>query len=471
MVRILFFCIQFVLFYLTIIFFIENKSILTLAPKIILINWLIAEILTQKFDLQLYQQKTKYIFSSFFNSYYILIFLNFIVFCFFNFNYDILWITFTYIILELIVFYFIIRFQLKNYKKPVNNSIAKHEQNDLIIDNQIYFNKNNFSSNINQNLLEFIAKNVSNEKSESENQNLLALNKNLLILKNRLNDSKDCNQTLLENYNQLENGGYLLVPFNNIEQTNELLTKKFGLFKSIIFPFHWLFYRLFSKIPFLDKFSNLITNHKNKVLSWVEVYGRLSFTGFDILDEISIDDLQYILARKVKITSTNPVPSFYLVVNLNRVSLFGNIIKVKKVRSMYPYSEFLQKRVFETNSLNNSGKFNNDPRITPAGKYIRKYWIDELPQLFEIIRGKIKLVGIRAMSQHFFSLYSKEYQELYLLTKPGFFSPIFDDNSSFQEIQKIEYQYLKEYKQNPIKTDIKYFLKTLAQIIKGTRSK
>ena len=82
MVRILFFCIQFVLFYLTIIFFIENKSILTLAPKIILINWLIAEILTQKFDLQLYQQKTKYIFSSFFNSYYILIFLNFIFFFF-----------------------------------------------------------------------------------------------------------------------------------------------------------------------------------------------------------------------------------------------------------------------------------------------------------------------------------------------------------------------------------------------------
>jgi lipopolysaccharide/colanic/teichoic acid biosynthesis glycosyltransferase len=138
---------------------------------------------------------------------------------------------------------------------------------------------------------------------------------------------------------------------------------------------------------------------------------------------------------------------------------------------MYPYSEFLQKRVFESNNLSNSGKFNNDPRITPAGKYIRKYWIDELPQLFEIIRGKIKLVGIRAMSQHFFSLYSKEYQELYELTKPGFFSPIFDDNSSFEEIQKIEFQYLLEYQKSPLKTDIKYFLKTLIQIIKGTRSK
>lgn len=471
MVKILFFCIQFVLYYLTIIFFIETKFILTLAPIIILTNWLIAEILTQKFNLQLYQKKTKYILSSFFNSYYILFFLNFIVFCFFNFNLDILWITLSYIFLELIVFYFVIRFQLKNYKKPESNAIAKHEQIDLIIDNQIYFNKNNFTSNINQNLLEFIDKNISNEKSDSENQNLLALNKNLLILKNRLNDSKDCNQTLLENYNQLENGGYLIVPFNNIEQTNKLLNQKYGHLKAVIFSFHWLFYRLFSKIPYLDSFSNFITNHKNKVLSWVEVYGRLSFCGFDILDEVTIDDLQYILARKVKTTSTNPAPSFYLVVNLNRVSLFGNIIKVKKVRSMYPYSEFLQKRIFETNSLNNSGKFNNDPRITPAGKYIRKYWIDELPQLFEIIRGKIKLVGIRAMSQHFFSLYSKEYQELYQLTKPGFFSPIFDDNSNFEEIQKIEYQYLYEYKQNPIKTDIKYFLKTLVQIIKGTRSK
>lgn len=471
MTKIHFFIIQFLIFYTTIVI-INNNYFFTQLNKILLIIWLIVEILTQKFDLQLYQQKFNYILSSFFNSYYFLIFFNFCVFFyFFYFNPEILLITITYIILELLVFYFIIRFQLKNYKKPENNSIAKHEQNYLIIENQIYFNKNNFFGNINQNLIAFLAKNISENKTDSENKNPLELNKNLLILKNRLNDSKDCNQTLLENYNQLENGGYLLVPFNNIVQTNELLTKKFGLFKPIIFPFHWIFYRLFSKIPILDKFSNLITNHKNKVLSWVEVYGRLSFTGFDILDEISIDDLQYILVRKVKTTSTNPEPSYYLVVNLNRVSLFGNIIKIKKVRSMYPYSEFLQKRVFETNNLNSSGKFNNDPRITPVGKYIRKYWIDELPQMFEIIRGKIKLVGIRAMSQHYFSLYSKEYQKLYQLTKPGFFSPIFDGNSSFEEIQKIEYQYLKEYNQNPIKTDIKYFLKTMSQIIKGTRSK
>jgi lipopolysaccharide/colanic/teichoic acid biosynthesis glycosyltransferase len=467
--KILLFIVQLLIYILLIEIFIDYNN--TITTSTLLINWFITEIITQKYNLQLYQQKMKYILSSFLNSYYIILFLNLIVFCIFNFNFKIIFLTLLYIILELILFYIIILFKLNNYNKPTNHTIDKHEQENLEIKKQIYCNLENLiKNNINENLIHFLTKNISviQPKNESEQ---LEINKNLIILKNRLNDSIDCNKTLIENYHKLENGNYLLVPYNNIEQTNKLIRNKYGLLKPIVYPFHWLFYRLFSKIPFLDSFSSFCTSNKNKVLSWVEVYGRLYYCGYDIIDEISIDGLQYILARKAKTISTNPAPSYYLVVNLNRVSLFGNIIKVKKVRSMYPYSEFLQKRVFESNNLSNSGKFNNDPRITPAGKYIRKYWIDELPQLFEIIRGKIKLVGIRAMSQHFFSLYSKEYQELYELTKPGFFSPIFDDNSSFEEIQKIEFQYLLEYQKSPLKTDIKYFLKTLIQIIKGTRSK
>ena len=76
------------------------------------------------------------------------------------------------------------------------------------------------------------------------------------------------------------------------------------------------------------------------------------------------------------------------------------------------------------------------------------------------------------MSQHFFSLYSKEYQELFYQVKPGIISPIFDEETdSFETIQKIEQEYLEKYLKNPLKTDIEYFFITIKHMLKGVRSK
>jgi lipopolysaccharide/colanic/teichoic acid biosynthesis glycosyltransferase len=139
---------------------------------------------------------------------------------------------------------------------------------------------------------------------------------------------------------------------------------------------------------------------------------------------------------------------------------------------MYPYSEFIQKKVYEDAQLTSTGKFENDFRITKIGKLLRKYWVDEIPQLLDWLRGKIKLVGIRAMSQHYFGLYPKEYQELYYKVKPGIISPIFDEKTiGFAEIVRIEQKYLESYLINPIRTDIKYFFITLKHVLKGVRSK
>jgi hypothetical protein len=81
-------------------------------------------------------------------------------------------------------------------------------------------------------------------------------------------------------------------------------------------------------------------------------------------------------------------------------------------------------------------------------------------------------VGIRAMSQHFFSLYPDDYKKLYLQIKPGIISPIFDEKTAgFEDIIKIEKEYLESYKKNPILTDIKYFIITVKHILSGVRSK
>ena len=140
---------------------------------------------------------------------------------------------------------------------------------------------------------------------------------------------------------------------------------------------------------------------------------------------------------------------------------------------MYPFSEFLQKRIFEEHGLNETGKFANDFRLTDYGKFLRKYWLDELPQLFDWLRGDIKLIGIRATSQHFLSLYPKDFINLYMQIKPGLIPPIFDATTkgSLDKIIEIEHNYLKRYWMQPVKTDIRYFFKTFKDIFfRGVRS-
>ena len=138
---------------------------------------------------------------------------------------------------------------------------------------------------------------------------------------------------------------------------------------------------------------------------------------------------------------------------------------------MYPYSEFIQKNIMKNNNLNTIGKVNKDPRITPFGRFIRKYWLDEIPQIYDWLRGEIKLVGIRALSYPFYEQYPDKYKKLYLNVKPGLICPLFDKNTNgFEDIVKIEQEYIEQYLRNPIATDFKYFFKALFQIIAGVRS-
>ena len=69
---------------------------------------------------------------------------------------------------------------------------------------------------------------------------------------------------------------------------------------------------------------------------------------------------------------------------------------------MHPYSEFIQEEVFKQNKLNDAGKLANDFRLTNWGKFLRKYWIDELPQFLNFLKGDVVLIGPRALSKHFF---------------------------------------------------------------------
>jgi len=85
-----------------------------------------------------------------------------------------------------------------------------------------------------------------------------------------------------------------------------------------------------------------------------------------------------------------------------RVGKDGKIFNLWKIRTMQPDAEGLLERYLEKDPAvrqewNSTQKLKNDPRITRIGKYLRKYSIDELPQLLNVLRGEMSLVGPRPM--------------------------------------------------------------------------
>ena len=162
-----------------------------------------------------------------------------------------------------------------------------------------------------------------------------------------------------------------------------------------------------------------------------------------------------------------------IIIALPRVGKDGKIIKVYKVRTMIPNAESLQPFVYATNGLALGGKFADDYRITRVGRILRQYWMDEIPQIINLIKGDVKLFGVRPLSAHYLSLYSTEVRERRLKYTPGLISPIyFDCPKTFEEIQQSELNYLNAYDRHPYLTDLLYFTKVLFNIaFRRVRSK
>lgn len=236
----------------------------------------------------------------------------------------------------------------------------------------------------------------------------------------------------------------------------------------------WLYYvaffcykRVLPKMIMTSRLYFDITEGKNRVLSKAEVLGRLCYCGFEIIDERKKGDLNYIVARRKFRPEITARRLYGILVKLNRVGKNGKMFKVYKFRTMHPYSEFLQSYIYERYSLQDGGKFNHDIRVTTLGRLMRKYWIDELPMLLNLLKGNMKLVGVRPISQHYFSLYSRELQEQRTRHKPGLLPPFYADMpKTLDEIQASEIRYLTRCEQKgTFATDFVYFWKIAYSII------
>lgn len=147
-------------------------------------------------------------------------------------------------------------------------------------------------------------------------------------------------------------------------------------------------------------------------------------------------------------------------------------LRIYKIRTMRPDAsnnadEFLE------NNCDSFGKLINDKRVTSLGKFLRKYWIDELPQLYNFAKGDLKFVGIRPMSETKWNMYPAGIMDRALKQKPGLIGILyaFPYTLNFKDIFYITEEYLDKWEKDPIKTDKEYFNKILKNIFSnGIRS-
>lgn len=102
-----------------------------------------------------------------------------------------------------------------------------------------------------------------------------------------------------------------------------------------------------------------------------------------------------LMALLIKVTSPG-APAIFV---QHRTGRNGQRFRMFKFRSMVPDAEALKTKYAHLNELKwPDFKITNDPRITPLGKFLRKSSLDELPQLFNVLRGDMSLVGPRPTS-------------------------------------------------------------------------
>ncbi len=174
-----------------------------------------------------------------------------------------------------------------------------------------------------------------------------------------------------------------------------------------------------------------------------------------------------ILAPIIKIQAPGPV--FF---SQTRVGKNGRKFKMYKFRSMYVDAEERKKELMSQNEMNGlMFKMENDPRIFPAGNFIRKTSIDEFPQFLNILKGDMSLVGTRPPTVDEFEQYHRHHLSR-LAMKPGLTGMWQvsgrSDITDFEEVVRLDNEYIRNF---TLGLDIKIIIKTFGAVLGAKGSK
>lgn len=185
-----------------------------------------------------------------------------------------------------------------------------------------------------------------------------------------------------------------------------------------------------------------VNNFHNKKTRGYFIMKRITDIVLSIIGLVIMSPLLLIIAIAIKIDSKGPI-----IFKQDRVGKDEKIFGMYKFRSMVVNAEELKGKLEKNNEMSGPMfKMKNDPRITRVGKIIRKTSIDELPQLINVIKGDMSLVGPRP-SLPKEVLQFKPWMKERLEVRPGitcFWQVSGRNNIPFEKWMKLDIKYVRE---------------------------
>jgi exopolysaccharide biosynthesis polyprenyl glycosylphosphotransferase len=173
--------------------------------------------------------------------------------------------------------------------------------------------------------------------------------------------------------------------------------------------------------------------------------------------------LMLLIAIVIKLRSPGPVLFMQERMGLNKRRFY-----LCKFRTMVPDAE---KKLAELEHLNEASgpvfKIRDDPRITPIGRFLRKSSLDELPQLFNVLKGDMSLVGPRPLPVRDYESFSTAWHRRRFSVKPGItclWQVMGRSSIPFEQWMELDMQYIDRWS---LLLDFKILLKTIPAVIRG----
>jgi exopolysaccharide biosynthesis polyprenyl glycosylphosphotransferase len=175
-----------------------------------------------------------------------------------------------------------------------------------------------------------------------------------------------------------------------------------------------------------------------------------------------------LIALAIKLTSPGPV-----LFRQQRSGLNGSPFTLYKFRTMVTNAEQFKHELEAMNEMSGPVfKVTNDPRITPVGKFLRKYSLDELPQLFNVLRTEMSLVGPRPLPVDEVKRFENLAHRRRLSVKPGITClwQISGRNqiTDFKEWVRLDLEYIDNWS---LWLDLKILIRTIPAVVIGTGAK
>jgi exopolysaccharide biosynthesis polyprenyl glycosylphosphotransferase len=174
--------------------------------------------------------------------------------------------------------------------------------------------------------------------------------------------------------------------------------------------------------------------------------------------------LLVVVAILIKITSEGPVWF-----RQERVGLNKRRFLIYKFRTMVPEAERIMAGLEKLNEASGPVfKIKKDPRITPIGKWLRRASIDELPQLLNVLKGDMSLVGPRPLPVRDYEGFDEDWQRRRFSTRPGItclWQVQGRSSIGFDQWMKLDMQYLDEWS---LWLDLKILARTIPAVLKGS---